>query len=66
MSNNNPLHAVVRGAAFATGAALLTPINVLFLNREAISIVIAIGVIQVLLLLKGVVTLWSAHRASRK
>lgn len=66
MSPKNLLAQIVKGAAFATAAAILAPVNVLFLLRGSWFLVGAIGLVQLALLITGVVIMISASRASRK
>lgn len=66
MSANNPLKQLVKGAAFTTGAALLVPLNVVFLLREAWAPLIGTVCVQVVLLAIGLTIMRQAHRASRQ
>lgn len=60
------LRELVKGAAFATAASILTPFNVLFVLRGLWPLVFLIGLLQLVLLGVGIYLMWSANKAARK
>lgn len=62
LSNKNPLAEVVRGAAFATVAAVLTPVNVILVQREMWTVLYVVVAVQVVSLALAGVTLWRSRQ----
>lgn len=66
MSSKEIMQGIVKGAAFATAAALLAPVNVLFMLRGLWYVVAALGVAQIGLLAIGISIMASVTRKARK
>lgn len=62
MSNQNPLAEVVKGAAFATVAAVLTPVNVILVQRDMWGVLYGVIAVQVGALVLAGVTLWRSRK----
>lgn len=62
MSATNMLRETVKGAALATAAALLAPVNVLLLLRGLWYAVAAVGLVQLVLLAVGILIMVRAQR----
>ena len=65
MSAEKLLRETVKGAAYATAAALLAPVNVLLLLRRLWYAVAAVGVGQLALLGAGIYIMIRAHKKAR-
>lgn len=65
MSATNVLRETVKGAACATAAALLAPVNVLLLLQGLWYAVAAIGLVQLILLGVGIYIMARAHKKTR-
>ncbi|NLN29223.1 MAG: hypothetical protein GX161_13470 [Firmicutes bacterium] len=65
MSAEKLLRETVKGAAYATAAALLAPVNVLLLLRRLWYAVAAVGVVQLALLGAGIYIMIRAHKKAR-